>query len=250
MEGVADRPIALVPREEAVEDVLTVVGQDRECLVDRNRLVQPDQRVVHFGRLDHVLWMLLGASPQPVDTEAPGQLGEPRPDRVVVPELVEMLVGPRENLLKHVLCVVLRQLERLDGDRVDVAREALDELVPGFLVAGAAARHQLPVGQLDPKAHRLNGVRCMYLGPHRSHIVRFFPQLASFGSRNSWRHAVHQSAARETALSGPVTSTPVRPRYLTTSLGVMNSTAISHGLPGSYGSTASSRFSAVAAPSS
>src|SRR6188472_4016450 len=39
LECVADRPIALVPREEAVEDFLAVLGQRRERLVDVERLL-------------------------------------------------------------------------------------------------------------------------------------------------------------------------------------------------------------------
>ena len=56
---------------------------------------------------------------------------------------VEPLVRPREDLLEDVLGVVLGEAKPLHGDRVDVAREALDELRPGRLVAGAAARDEL-----------------------------------------------------------------------------------------------------------
>ena len=61
-------------------------------------------------------------------------------------QAVEMLVHAREDVLEHVLGVVWRQPERLHRDRVDIAREALHELVPGGLVAGAAARDELGVG--------------------------------------------------------------------------------------------------------
>ena len=56
-----------------------------------------------------------------------------------------MLVDAGEDLLEDVLGVVRRQPERLEADRVDVAREPLDELVPGGLVAAAAARDELRI---------------------------------------------------------------------------------------------------------
>ena len=57
--------------------------------------------------------LLVGAGPS-VDTKATRQLGEPGADRVVVPELVEMLVRAREHFLEDVFRVVLGQLESLD----------------------------------------------------------------------------------------------------------------------------------------
>ena len=69
---------------------------------------------------------------------------EPGPERIVVPEGVQTLVGAREGVLEHVLGVVLRQPERL-RDRVDVAGIALHELPPGVRVAGAAAYDELGV---------------------------------------------------------------------------------------------------------
>jgi hypothetical protein len=49
-----------------------------------------------------------------------------------------MLVDACEHLLEDVLGVVRRQPERLHRDRVDVAGEALDQLVPRGLVPGTA----------------------------------------------------------------------------------------------------------------
>ena len=62
-----------------------------------------------------------------VDAEPPGQLREPGTDRAVVAEPVEMLVGACEDLLEDVLGVGSREPEALGADRVDVAREALDQ---------------------------------------------------------------------------------------------------------------------------
>ena len=83
---------------------------------------------------------------QRVDAETPRQLGEPRADRVVVAQLVELLVRAREHFLEDVLGVVLWQAKPLDDDRVDVAREAVDELAPGVL--------DLPRGNARPAGRR------------------------------------------------------------------------------------------------
>ena len=58
-----------------------------------------------------------------------------------------MGVHPREDVLEDVLGVLLREPETANRDRVDVAREALDELVPGLGVALATARDELGVGE-------------------------------------------------------------------------------------------------------
>ena len=58
----------------------------------------------------------------------------------------QVLVGAGEDLLEDILRVVLGEAERLDGDRVDVAGEALDELAPRVVVALAAAGDELRVG--------------------------------------------------------------------------------------------------------
>ena len=59
--------------------------------------------------------------------------------------LGEIHVRAREDLLEDVLRVGLRQSERLDRDRVDVAGEALDELTPRVVVPLAAAGDELCV---------------------------------------------------------------------------------------------------------
>ena len=57
----------------------------------------------------------------------------------------QVLVRAGEDLLEDVLGVGRGQPVRLNGDRVDVAREALDELAPGIVVACAAAGDELCV---------------------------------------------------------------------------------------------------------
>ena len=81
-----------------------------------------------------------------VDAEPSGQLREPRPQRVVVAEAVETLVRAHEDVLEDVLRLGIRKPEALEGDAVDVAGVALDELRPGRLVARAAARDEIAVG--------------------------------------------------------------------------------------------------------
>ena len=87
-----------------------------------------------------------------VDAQAPRQLRDPRPDGTVVTELVEALVRSREHLLEDVLGIGVREAVALDSDRVDVAGEAFDEVRPCLLVAGAAARDQLGVGEAGDHA--------------------------------------------------------------------------------------------------
>ena len=58
-----------------------------------------------------------------------------------------MLVGTREDFLEDVLRVIAARPKPLRRDRVDVAREAVDELVPGALVARAAAGDELGIRQ-------------------------------------------------------------------------------------------------------
>jgi hypothetical protein len=82
---------------------------------------------------------LLASRPKAVDAEAAGQLRDPRPDGVVVPQCVEPLVDAREDVLENVLRILLRQPKRLDGDRVDVTGEPLDQLTPGLVVALSTA---------------------------------------------------------------------------------------------------------------
>src|SRR5919198_1093909 len=148
IEGLADGLVALVAREEAVKDLAAVLRRGGERLVDRQRLVEQGERLLAAGEQ-----LLVGdgalarAGPQPVDAEPARQLGEPGAEGGVVPELVQVLVRTREDLLEDVLGVRLRQPEGLHGDGVDVAREALDQLVPRLLIACPAAGDELAVTQ-------------------------------------------------------------------------------------------------------
>ena len=106
-------------------------GSRGHRLVDRQRLVELRERLVELARLHLLHRRLASARAQAVDAGAAGQLGEPRAEGLVVPQPVEMGVDAREDVLEDVLRVVLGEAEALRADRVDVAREALDELVPG-----------------------------------------------------------------------------------------------------------------------
>ena len=88
------------------------------------------------------------ARAEPVDADPARQLRDPRPHRVVVPERAEPLVDAGEDVLEDVLGVLLAEAEALHRDRVDVAREALDQLTPGVVVARAAACDERGVGGL------------------------------------------------------------------------------------------------------
>src|SRR5262249_44739895 len=80
---------------------------------------------------------------QLVDADAPRELRDPRLDRLVAAQGVEPLVDLRKDLLEDVLGVVVAQPEALRRDRVDVAREALDELGPRAFIPGAATGDKL-----------------------------------------------------------------------------------------------------------
>src|SRR5204862_5501869 len=89
-ELLADRPVRLVAGEEAVENLAAVVGQPTHRLVHVERLIDPRDRVlvgVH-GELALVGYLLPGSRAQLVEADAPGQLRDPRLDRVVAPERV------------------------------------------------------------------------------------------------------------------------------------------------------------------
>ena len=124
---------------------------------------QGGERLVHVERLFDVRELvfighrceLLGvrggltrAGTESVDAHPPGQLRDPGPDRLVLAQALEPLVDAREDLLEDVLCVVLREAEALDRDRVDVPREALDELAPSVAVTFATPRNEAGVAEL------------------------------------------------------------------------------------------------------
>ena len=108
-----------------------------------------------FGRIDE---LFAGLSAQPVEADAPGDLRDPGPERIVIPQCAQPLVDPQEHLLERILGVVLGEAEALDGDCVHVAGEALDELVPGFVVAGPAPRDQLGVAHCRLRLDRSHDV--------------------------------------------------------------------------------------------
>jgi hypothetical protein len=91
---------------------------------------------------------LAGGGTESVDAQPPRELCDPGPEGVVLPQRPQLLVDAREDLLEDVLCVVLREAEGLDANRVDVARETVDQLPPGVFVTRAAARYELGVGSL------------------------------------------------------------------------------------------------------
>src|SRR4029077_1601879 len=98
---------------------------------------------VEAGRLDVRFGRRLPfRTAEQVDAEPTGQLREPWTDGAVVAESVEMLVRAREDLLEDVLGVARLEPEALDADRVDVTREALDELAPGIVVPLATTRDE------------------------------------------------------------------------------------------------------------
>src|SRR5207244_4279114 len=116
-------------------------------------IVEPLERLVHSRRLDLRRNLLPLRGPQAVDRESPRHLREPRLDRAVVPQTIEVLVRPGEDLLEHVLRVCVAQPKALSRDRVDVAGEPLDQLAPGLLVAAPAARDERSVRK-RPHFHR------------------------------------------------------------------------------------------------
>src|SRR2546427_1621126 len=70
-----------------------------------------------------------------------------------------MLVRAREHFLEDVLGVRLRQPECLDRDRVDITREALDEIRPGLLVSRPAPRDELTVAERGHHGWDCDGYR-------------------------------------------------------------------------------------------
>ena len=69
-----------------------------------------------------------------------------------MPELLEDL---GEDILEHVLGVLPPEAEALAADRIDVAREPLDQLVPRLVVPAAASRDELLVGESGNSLHLL-----------------------------------------------------------------------------------------------
>ena len=114
------------------------------------RLLQRGEHVLG-GRFREIVEAGVGlarARPEPVDAEPAGELRDPRPYRLVLAQRVEPLEDAGEDLLEDVLGVLLREAEALDGNRVDVAREPLDECAPRFVVAAAAAGDEDGIAEL------------------------------------------------------------------------------------------------------
>src|SRR5439155_6349665 len=165
-------------------------------------LVELRDRLVDADGLDVLRRSLACGRAELVDAEPAGQLAQPRPDRVVVPQLLELLVGPGEDLLEHVLGVVVGEAKRLDGDGVHVAREALDELVPSGVVAGTATSDEGGIGEL--RRHERPRIKA------HSHPTRKRAQRARFASSaESAQTASSDWRRRETAR--PLIRTSVRP---------------------------------------
>src|SRR6185295_1383509 len=96
VERIPDRLIALVTREEAVEDLLTMLGKVSERLVHGEGVVEAFEGVVEVARLELIVRDLLArAGAQVVDAKAAGELRDPGPDRLVLAQPLEMLVSAR-----------------------------------------------------------------------------------------------------------------------------------------------------------
>ena len=107
VERLADRAVALVPGEEAVEDLPAVSGEllERSCGPPAPRRASRAASSTSL-RLDVLLGDLAAAGAEAVDAASARQLRDPRPDRGVVAQPVELLVHLREDVLEDVLGVV------------------------------------------------------------------------------------------------------------------------------------------------
>src|SRR5204863_9863554 len=80
----------------------------------------------------------------------PRRRGEPGAELFRLADSVEVLDEPQPRRLSHVGRVVMRQPVRASGCP-DEAREAVDDLVPGDLVAGCGPADQFVEAQSSPK---------------------------------------------------------------------------------------------------
>src|SRR4051812_19812440 len=101
VERLADRAVALVASEEAVEDVAAVAGHGGHRIVDGERFVEPRERLVDVARLDLGHRRLTRARPEMVDAGAARQLREPWPEGAVLAQPYEVRVDAREDILEH-----------------------------------------------------------------------------------------------------------------------------------------------------
>ena len=126
-----------------------MLREARKRLVDVEGLLELREHVIghRLGQVLRVGRDLPAAGAEAVDAESSGELRDPGPDCLVLAQSVEPLEHTREDLLEDVLGVLLGEAERLGGDRVDVAREAVDEGPPRLLVAATAEGNELGVGE-------------------------------------------------------------------------------------------------------
>src|SRR5581483_7911187 len=98
-ERLADRPVALVPAEEAVEH-LPALRRERG-----KRLAHLECLVEHLDRLVGGLESggLLAPRGNSVEADAPRQLGDPGPERLRVAQRGESVVDAQEHVLEGVL---------------------------------------------------------------------------------------------------------------------------------------------------
>src|SRR5262249_53554860 len=87
LQRLADRAVALVAGEEAVEDLLAAFRQRRHRLPHRERLVELGDPIVDSGRLDVLAYRFPGSA-KAVDARSPCELRDPRPNGAVVAETV------------------------------------------------------------------------------------------------------------------------------------------------------------------
>src|SRR5205814_8750943 len=120
LERVADRPVALVAAEEALEDLPARVADRLQAGAHRQRLVQRRQGLVHPRRLEIVelRGAFAPAAAQAVDAAPPRQLADPGPDRLLPAQAVEVLVDAGAHRLGDVLLVVGWALERHRAGRL------------------------------------------------------------------------------------------------------------------------------------
>ena len=86
-----------------------MLGELGERVVHRHGVLELCERLVERGRLDLLVRELDVLTARPVDALPPCQLRDPRPDRLVAPQLAEVLVDLREDVLEDVLGFVRRE---------------------------------------------------------------------------------------------------------------------------------------------
>ena len=133
-----------------------MLRQSTHRLVYRKGLVDLGEGVFAGRGVDRLLGQLLAAArAQLVHAEAAGEGPDPWPHRVVVAQVIQALVRAREHLLEDILGIVLLKPVDPHRDRVHVAGEAVDQLLPGLLVAVSTAGDQVGVGYLGQRHYRL-----------------------------------------------------------------------------------------------